>query len=96
MAPRSKFFAYVGAKPWLADQLLEVFRDRSFRLLVSPFAGRGIFEYALARATPDFTVQLYDTNVALVNIHQCYLQRRPELVGSFQGSAETSKDDRVA
>ena len=92
MPPRTKFFAYVGAKPWLIDQLLAVFHDLSFSVLVSPFAGTGVFEYALARAMPERQVQLYDTNAALVNFHQCYLQRQPELVESFQGSTALSKD----
>ena len=93
MAPPSKFFAYVGAKPWLTEQLLEVFQDLNPSVLVSPFAGTGVFEYELARKMPECKVQLYDTNAALVNFHQCYLQRQPELARSLQGASELSRDD---
>lgn len=67
-------FRYVGSKSWLSQTLLRLFGDTRRNILVSPFLGTGVFEYAFARAHPEKVVAGFDSNAALVNYHRAYAE----------------------
>ena len=64
-------FPYVGSKSWLVPTLHDIFERLSPDLLVSPFLGSGVFEYAFARSS-NVPVLGCDLNPALLCVHLAY------------------------
>ena len=92
-----KLFPYVGSKSWLVPLLLRLFERLSADVLVSPFLGRGVFEYAYARKFSKTPVLCFDVNAALLGVHRAYASDSKRLENAIRSlDPRLSREDYYA